>query len=153
VDRVDDPDEGDQQGNGIRGKLTFFLWGGTQTGQQPAQEQEQEETAEAVEQNIGAVVSHRAAAPQPVVKHIGPVLNRAVVGRERIEKEVVPEDFESEDGAAEKWIFADEVEIVPDQVAAQRRGIDEKAGQQAKEPGHEWPRHPMAPFFNPERQR
>jgi hypothetical protein len=106
-----------------------------------------------VEQDIGAVVAQRAAAPEPVVEDVGPVLDRAVVGGKRIEEEVVPEDFEAEDGAAEKGVFANEIEIVPDEVAVQRRSVNEKAGQQTKQAADERPGQPATGFFNPGRER
>ena len=72
-----------------------------------------------------------AAPPDPVLsRHIRPVLHRPVVGGKRIEEKIVAEDLETEDGTAEKGVLADEIEVVPDQAAIQRRRIGEESRQQ-----------------------
>src|SRR5438045_9639039 len=52
--------------------------------------------------------------PKKVIEHVREILDRPVVTRERIEKEIVPERFESEKRAFYEWIISGVDNVVPD---------------------------------------
>ena len=58
--------------------------------------------------------------PEKVIKHVGQILDRPIVTRERVEKEIVPERFEDEERAFYEWIVSSEVSVVPDELPLDR---------------------------------
>src|SRR5437016_10429171 len=65
--------------------------------------------------------------PKKVIEHVGKILDRPVVTRERIEKEIVPGRFESDKGAIYERIISGEGNVVPDEASLNRGQSDDEA--------------------------
>src|SRR4029077_10164736 len=65
--------------------------------------------------------------PEKVIQHVGQILDRPVVTRVRVEKEIVPERFESEERAFYEWIISGEENVVPDESSLDRGQSDDEA--------------------------
>src|SRR6266550_8153552 len=70
--------------------------------------------------------------PEKVIQHVGQILDRPVVTRERIEKEIVPERFESEERAFYEWIISGEANVVPDELSLDGGQSDDEADRAEK---------------------
>jgi hypothetical protein len=68
--------------------------------------------------------------PETVIEKIRYGLDRAVMGRKGLQKEVMAEAFQNQERALDEWILPRQVLVVPDALAVQARGPDEQ-------PGHE----------------
>ena len=66
-----------------------------------------------MQQHVRHVKSPRVCVPEKVIDHVGDVLDRPVMGRERVDKQIVPKRFQNEERALDKRIVAREVIIVP----------------------------------------
>ena len=75
---------------------------------------------------VGEVVAEGITRPEPIVEHVGDVLDRAVVSRKRIQEEPVSKNFQAEYWAFVEWVFADEISIIPDEAAVQSGCVDEQ---------------------------
>jgi hypothetical protein len=85
-------------------------------------------------ENIREMVPERIGKPDPIVEHVGYVLNRPVVNGQGIEKKIMPKHLEYEDRALEERVFLDEIMVVPKKFTLERRGVgDETCCEQNQE--------------------
>jgi hypothetical protein len=66
-----------------------------------------------VQQRIGEVEAKFVGVPKEIIKDEGDILNRSVVGRERIQKQVVAERFQDKERALNERIVARKILVVP----------------------------------------
>jgi hypothetical protein len=76
------------------------------------------------------VITKGVSIPNPVIEQVGYVLQRSVVNCRPVEKQVVLENFKNEYRALKKGIFFDQIIIVPDQSAIDRRQITHQCRKQ-----------------------
>ena len=67
------------------------------------------------------MVAKRIAFPEEIIEAIGDVLDRPIVTRKGIEKEIMPKGFEDQNRALYKGIRADQIIVVPDREPGQSR--------------------------------
>ena len=51
------------------------------------------------------------------------------MGRERIQKEIMPKRFQDQDRTFDEWIIVRQVLIIPNELSLQRRHVHDEAGQ------------------------
>jgi len=73
-----------------------------------------------VQENIAEMEPGWIRIPERVIQHVGQILDRPVVTRERVEKEIVPERFQCEERALYEWIVSGEVNVIPDELSLDR---------------------------------
>src|SRR5947208_524704 len=59
--------------------------------------------------------------PEEIIEHVGQVLDRPVMHRERIQEEMMAKRFEEQDRAANERIVAGKKTVVPDQLSRECR--------------------------------
>ena len=67
--------------------------------------------------------------PHEVIENIGDVLDRPVMGREGIEKEIMPEALQNEERAFDERIVVRQVLVVPNELALEGREVDGESEQ------------------------
>src|SRR5206468_11213496 len=85
-----------------------------------------------VQEDVAQMITGRIRTPKKVIDHVGEVLDWPVMAGEGIEKEVVPEGFEDEQGTLNEWIVANEINIVPYGSALHRWQSDEETDRTEK---------------------
>jgi hypothetical protein len=70
-----------------------------------------------VQQRIGEVESKFVGVPKEIIKDERDILNRSVVGRERIQKQVVAERFQNKERTFNERVVAREILVVPNSLA------------------------------------
>src|SRR5437667_8674789 len=63
--------------------------------------------------------------PKKIIGDIRDILNRSVMGRERVQKQIVPKRFQYQQRALNEGIVARQKIIVPDTLTLQRRHMNE----------------------------
>ena len=81
--------------------------------QQAAQQQKQQPGRDGMDQDIGAMITDCGLTPQPIIQHIGKILNGPVVGRERFREEMLPEDLGGKRRAAKERVLTDQIGVIP----------------------------------------
>ncbi len=77
-------------------------------------EQKVEQNAAAgVQEHVREMKSELVRIPKEIVEDEGNVLNRAIMGRERIQEQIVTEGFRDQEWALDEWIVARQILIVP----------------------------------------
>jgi hypothetical protein len=70
-----------------------------------------------VQQRIGEVESKFVGVPKEIIKDERDILNGSVVGRERIQKQVVAERFQNKERTFNERVVAREILVVPNSLA------------------------------------
>ena len=66
-----------------------------------------------MQENVTEVKTGCICIPEEVIHHVGKILDRPVMPAVGVEKEVVAERFESEEGAFYEWIVTGEEDVIP----------------------------------------
>src|SRR4029077_12647502 len=70
------------------------------------------------------MVTERISVPDEVIKKIGDVLERPVMRRRAVEREIMTKSFAEKQRAFDQRIIANERSIIPDQLAGEGREVD-----------------------------
>jgi hypothetical protein len=82
-----------------------------------------------VQQRIGEVESKFVGVPKEIIKDERDILNRSIMGGERIQKQVMAERFENKEWTLNERIVAREIMVVPNPLALQSRCVNENSGE------------------------
>ncbi len=86
-----------------------------------------------MEQNIRQVKAKSIVIPQPVIKHVGDILDWPVMDRERIKEEVMSETLENKKGTLDEGIVTREIIVVPDKLPRKGGCVNDYANRRKKE--------------------
>ena len=86
-----------------------------------------------MQQNVGEMKTGGVGVPKVIIGHEGEVLDRPIMRRVGIEKEVVPERFEREQRTFDEWVVVREVIVVPYRLSLQSGQMHEKADSREEE--------------------
>ena len=120
---------------GVAG-LAPVLFAGQPRQQRPEQEVQQKRRQGMVT-DVRKMIAKFIREPEPVIEHVGDVLDRAVIEGERVEKEVVPENLENEDRTLEKWVSADKPGIVVEELAIQGCPVRSQRSHEEEDEGNQ----------------
>src|SRR5258708_7390656 len=78
----------------------------------------------------------RISIPNQVIENVGDVLDRPIMRRKGIEKEIVPETLQDKERALDERIVARQVLIVPDELPLEGREMHRKPKQRENNAAH-----------------
>ena len=129
---MDGPDERNQEGSRRPGCPRQSV--GEKRGKKPTQEKIEQNSTDCVQQDIGEVKSISVIVPKEVIEGKRKVLDRTIVRGIGIEKEIMPKRLQDQQWAFNKWIVVGEIDIIPDQLAGEGWGVNDK-GDKRQEAG------------------
>ena len=78
-------------------------------------------------ENVREMEPVRIGVPNQVIKNVGDVLDRPVMRRKRIEKEIMAETLQDQERAFDEWIVMRQILVVPDELPLERGEMDRES--------------------------